>query len=83
MSKANEVKCESLSLTPWIFNKTRKKKNQPAHKKIVAPMGKMNKIAKKMTQQSKQEVQQMHRMLQDMDDSMSQNVSDESSSRHI
>lgn len=53
MSKANEVKCESLSLTPWIFNKTRKKKNQPAHKKVVAPMGKMNKIAKKMTQQSK------------------------------
>lgn len=60
-----------------------KKKNQPAHKKVVAPMGKMNKIAKKMTQQSKQEVQQMHRMLQDMDDSMSQNVSDESLSRHI
>lgn len=46
-------------------------------------MGKMNKIAKKMTQQSKQEVQQMHRMLQDMDDSMSQNVSDETLSRHI
>lgn len=60
-----------------------KKKKQPAHKKAVAPMGKMNKIAKKMTQQSKQEVQQMHRMLQDMDDSMSQNVSDESLSRHI
>lgn len=74
---------ELISHSLDIQQNKAKKKKQPAHKKVVAPMGKMNKIAKKMTQQSKQEVQQMHRMLQDMDDSMSQNVSDETLSRHI
>ena len=36
-----------------------------------------------MTQQGKQEIKQMHRMLEEMDDSMSQSISDESLSRHI
>ncbi|MGK4063516.1 MobP2 family relaxase [Weissella paramesenteroides] len=58
-------------------------KKRMMHKKEVAPMGKMNKIAKKLPQQGKQEIKQMHRMLQDMDDSMSQNISDESLYRHI
>lgn len=46
-------------------------------------MGKLNKIAKRMTKQSRQELQQMHRMIQDMDKSMTQNVSDESLSQYI
>lgn len=46
-------------------------------------MGKLNRIAKRMTKQSRQELQQMHRMMQDMDRSMTQNVGDESLSRHI
>lgn len=58
-------------------------KKRVVYKKAVAPMGKINKIAKKMTQQGKQEIQQVHRMLQGMDDSMSQTISDESLSRHI
>ncbi|APS41758.1 hypothetical protein FOL01_0899 [Weissella jogaejeotgali] len=58
-------------------------KKRMVHDKAVAPMGKMNKIAKKMTQQGKQEIKQMHRMLEEMDDSMSQSISDESLSRHI
>lgn len=48
-----------------------------------APVGKLNKIAKRMTKQSRQEIQQMHRMLQDTMVDQSQNVSDESLSRHL
>ena len=50
---------------------------------IPAPVGKLNKIAKRMTKQSRQELQQMHRMLQDTMTEQSQNVSDESLSRHL
>lgn len=46
-------------------------------------MGKLNKIAKRMTKQSRKEVQQMSRMVQDMDSSITQRVSDESLSHHI
>lgn len=46
-------------------------------------MGKLNRIAKRMTKQRRQELQQMHRMMQDMDSSKTQNISDESLSRHI
>ena len=65
-----------------------KQKQQPAerpqpkqHK--AAPLGKLNKIAKRMTKQSRQEMQQVERMLQETMAEQSQDVSDESLTRHL
>lgn len=70
------------------FEKVKQRNDQPENPKMVtphkpAPVGKLNKIAKRMTKQSRQEIQQMHRMLQDTMVDQSQNVSDESLSRHL
>ena len=70
------------------FEKVKQRNEQPENPKMVtqhipAPVGKLNKIAKRMTKQSRQEIQQMHRMLQDTMVDQSQNVSDESLSRHL
>lgn len=70
------------------FEKVKQRNEQPENSKMVAqykpaPVGKLNKIAKRMTKQSRQEIQQMHRMLQDTMVDQSQNVSDESLSRHL
>ena len=70
------------------FEKVKQRNEQPENPKMVtqykpAPVGKLNKIAKRMTKQSRQELQQMHRMLQDTMTKQSQNVSDESLSRHL
>ena len=63
------------------FEKVKQRNEQPENSKMVAqykpaPVGKLNKIAKRMTKQSRQEIQQMHRMLQDTMTDQSQNVSD-------
>lgn len=65
-----------------------KQKQQPAerpqpkqHK--AAPLGKLNKIAKRMTKQSRQEMQQVERMLQETMAEQSQDVSDESLAHHL
>ena len=65
-----------------------KQKQQPAEKPQLkqhkaAPLGKLNKIAKRMTKQSRQEVQQVERMLQETMAEQSQDVSDESLTRHL
>lgn len=70
------------------FEKVKQRHGQPKNPKMAtphkpAPVGKLNKIAKRMTKQSRQEIQQMHRMLQDTMVDQSQNVSDESLSRHL
>lgn len=70
------------------FEKVKQRNEQPENPKMAsphkpAPVGKLNKIAKRMTKQSRQEIQQMHRMLQDTMVDQSQNVSDESLSRHL
>lgn len=58
------------------------KKPQPKQHKT-APLGKLNKIAKRMTKQSRQEMQQVERMLQETMAEQSQDVSDESLTRHL
>lgn len=65
-----------------------KQKQQPAEKPQLkqhkaAPLGKLNKIAKRMTKQSRQEMQQVERMLQETMAEQSQDVSDESLTRHL
>ncbi|WP_165498725.1 MobP2 family relaxase [Weissella paramesenteroides] len=65
-----------------------KQKQQPAEKPQpkqhkAAPLGKLNKIAKRMTKQSRQEMQQVERMLQETMAEQSQDVSDESLAHHL
>ncbi|MDF8369687.1 IS110 family transposase [Weissella paramesenteroides] len=65
-----------------------KQKQQPAEKPQLkqhkaAPLGKLNKIAKRMTKQSRQEMQQVERMLQETMAEQSQDISDESLTRHL
>ena len=70
------------------FEKVKQRHEQPKNSKMVtqhktAPVGKLNKIAKRMTKQSRQEIQQMHRMLQDTMLDQAQSISDESLFRHL
>lgn len=82
--KAKKGNFEKIRHANGIGNDHQKDMKKPTvHQKPLAPMGKLNRIAKRMTKQSRQEMQQMHRMMQDMDNSRTQNVSDESLLRHI
>ena len=63
-------------------NKQQVDKPQPKQHKAV-PLGKLNKIAKRMTKQSRQEMQLVERMLQETMAEQSQDVGDESLSRHL
>ena len=69
------------------FEKAKQKQLQVENLQLkqhkVAPLGKLNKIAKQMTKQSRQEVQQVERMLQETMVEQSQKVSEESLSRHL
>ena len=82
--KAKRGNFEKIRHANGIDNNRQKDMKKPTvHQKPLAPMGKLNRIAKRMTKQSRQELQQMHHMMQDMDSSKRQNISDESLSRHI
>ena len=82
--KAKQGNFEKIRHANGIDNDHQKDMKKPTvHQQSLAPMGKLNRIAKRMTKQSHQELQQMYRMMQDMDSSRAQNVSDESLSSHI
>ncbi|MGV3185352.1 MobP2 family relaxase [Weissella paramesenteroides] len=82
--KAKKGNFEKIRRANGIDNDHQKDIKKPTiHQKPLAPMGKLNRIAKRMTKQSRQELQQMHRMMQDMDSSITQNVSDQSLSSYI
>jgi hypothetical protein len=82
--KAKKGNFEKIRHANGIDNDHQKDMKKPTiHQKPLAPIGKLNRIAKRMTKQSRQELQQVHRMMLDMDSSRTQNVSDESLSRHV